>query len=137
MHQIKWFQVFLCITNNSIRHQFFVYTELIGQTILFQTIQFSINHICIHTVKMSKSSIRPIDRTLSGVTSLAQSRPGSKEYPAFPKAPLDRLSYPEHLLEESYPFAEIQSVYSTAPADWPDFWLDFTILKPLQGFFFM
>ena len=26
-------------------------------------------------------------------------------------------SYPEHLLEESYPSAEVQSVYSTAPAD--------------------
>ena len=28
------------------------------------------------------------------------------------------MSYPEHLLGESYPSAERQSVYSTAPADW-------------------
>ena len=28
-------------------------------------------------------------------------------------------SYPEHALRgESYPFAELQSVYSAAPADW-------------------
>ena len=28
------------------------------------------------------------------------------------------LSYPEHSFGESYPSAEMQSVYSTAPADW-------------------
>ena len=28
------------------------------------------------------------------------------------------MSYPEHLLGESYPSAEMQLVYSTAPADW-------------------
>ena len=28
------------------------------------------------------------------------------------------VSYPGHLLCESYHFAEIQSIYSTTPADW-------------------
>ena len=34
-------------------------------------------------------------------------------------SPSDRLvSYPGHSLEGSYPSAEVQSVYSTAPANW-------------------
>ena len=32
------------------------------------------------------------------------------------------MSYPGHLLGESYPFAEIQSVYSTASANWATRW---------------
>ena len=49
-----------------------------------------------------------------------------KGYYAFPKAtallkpqPSNCLvSYPGHLLGESYPSAEMQSVYSAVPADW-------------------
>ena len=49
-----------------------------------------------------------------------------KEYSTFPKVPAllkfspsDCLvSYPEHSLGDSYPSAEMQSVYSAAPADW-------------------
>ncbi len=41
--QRKWFQVLLCITNNSIKHQPFVDTELNDQTVLFLTSQFSIS----------------------------------------------------------------------------------------------
>ena len=40
--KVKQFQVLLCITNNSIKHQPFIYTQLNDQTVLFQTIQFSI-----------------------------------------------------------------------------------------------
>ena len=40
---VKWFQVLQCITNNSIKHQSFIYTQLNDQTVLFQTIQFSIS----------------------------------------------------------------------------------------------
>ena len=43
--KVKWFQVLLCITNNSIKHQSFIYTQLNDQTVLFQTIQFSISHL--------------------------------------------------------------------------------------------
>ena len=37
--------VLLCITNNSIKDQSFVYTQLNDQTVLFQTIQFSMSHL--------------------------------------------------------------------------------------------
>ena len=36
LHTVKWFQVLLSITNNSIK-QLFIYTQLNGQTVLFQT----------------------------------------------------------------------------------------------------
>ena len=75
---------------------------------------------------MSNSSTWPIDRTLSDATTLDQSGPGSDgnegllhflQSSSFTGAlPLDCLeSYLGHSL---YPSAEMQSVYSTAPADW-------------------
>ena len=42
-----------------------------SKAVLFQTIQFSLS--------MHFSSIRPIDRTLSGATTLGQSGPGSDD----------------------------------------------------------
>ena len=42
MDKVKRFQVLVFITNNSIKHQTFVYSLLNNQTDLFQTIQFSI-----------------------------------------------------------------------------------------------
>ena len=67
--------------------------------------------------------------TLSGATTPGQSEPerdGSKGVLQIPQnsnitgaSPSDCLvSYPGHLLEESYPSAEMQSTYSTAPASW-------------------
>ena len=44
LHTVKWFQVLLCITNISIKHQSFAYTQLHDQIVLFQSIQFSILH---------------------------------------------------------------------------------------------
>ena len=43
LRTVKKFDVLLCITNNSFKHQSFVYTQLNGQTVLFQTIQMSNN----------------------------------------------------------------------------------------------
>ena len=43
LHTVKSFQVLLFNTNDSIKHLSFVYTQLNDQTILFQTIQFSIS----------------------------------------------------------------------------------------------
>ena len=43
--KLNSFQVLLCITNNSIKHQSFAYIQLNDQTVLFQTIQFSISHL--------------------------------------------------------------------------------------------
>ena len=36
VHKVKQFQVFLYITNNLIKHQSFVHTQLNDQTVLFQ-----------------------------------------------------------------------------------------------------
>ena len=43
LHAVKWYQILLCITNNSIKHESFVYTQLNDQTFLFLTIQLSIS----------------------------------------------------------------------------------------------
>ena len=79
---------------------------------------------------MSNSSIWPIDRTLSAATTTDQSGPGSNgneqvlhilqssKTAALPSNSL--MSYPGYLLMESYPSAEMQSVYSTAPANWAE-----------------
>ena len=45
VNKVKWFQVLLRITNNSIKRQLFLYTQLNDETILFLTIQFSISHL--------------------------------------------------------------------------------------------
>ena len=68
---------------------FFVYARLNVKTVLFQAIQFSIS--------TQFSSIWPIDRTLSGATTPGQSEPGVmaiNEYSAFPIVPA--LREPHH-----------------------------------------
>ena len=100
------------ISNNSV---------LRTKTLLFQAIQLSIS--------TQFSSIWSIDRTLSGATTLGQCRPGSdgnegelyipQNFSIAGALPSDCLvSYPGHSLGESYPSAEMQSVYCTAPTDW-------------------
>ena len=74
---------------------------------------------------MSNCFIWLVDKTLSSATTLDQSGPGSDgneeilhipQSSSITEASSDCLvSYTELALEESYPFAEIQSVYSTAP----------------------
>ena len=67
--------------------------------------------------------------TLLGATTPSQSGPGSnfnegalnipQSFRISGTLPSDCLvSYPGHLLRESYHTTEMQSVYSTAPADW-------------------
>ena len=90
-------------------------------TVLFQTIQFSTN--------TEFSSISPIDRALSSATTQNQSGPwsdGNEGVLRIPQissiteaSPSDCLVlYTRHSLGESYPSAEKQSVYSTAPVNW-------------------
>ena len=83
----------LCITDNSIKHQSFVYTQLNDQAVLSQTTQFnmitqfyiytqlSIKTVLFQTIQfcviIQFSSIWPIDKTLSGATTPSQSEPGS------------------------------------------------------------
>ena len=82
----------------------------------------------------------PIDRALSGATTLGQSEPGSHGNEGVLRIPQSSstagtspsdclVSYPGHSLGGSYPSAEVQSVYSTAPADWATFVLDFASRK--------
>ena len=52
LHTVKSFQVLQCITNYSIKHQSFVYTQLKVKTVLFLTIQFSISHLFAHSLNM-------------------------------------------------------------------------------------
>ena len=78
---------------------------------------------------MWNSSIWPIDRTLSGATTLGQSGPwsdGNEWVLCIPQnssiteaSPSDYLvSYPGYRLGEFYPSAEMSSEYSSSPADW-------------------
>ena len=103
----------------------FVHTQLNVKAVLFQTIQFSIS--------MQFSFIWPIERTLSGATTPGQSRlrsDGNEEILRIRQrssiigtSPSDCLvSYPGHSFGGRS--AEVQSVYSTAPADWGSFQLD-------------
>ena len=103
-----------------------------SKTFLFQAIQFS-QIVLIQTIPFSISMqhiyIQPLDRAQSGVTIPGQSGPGSNgiegvlRIPESPgitgTSPSDFLvSYLGHSLEEFYPSTEVQSVYSTAQADW-------------------
>ena len=75
---------------------------------------------------MSNCSIWPIDRTLSDTTSPGQSGPGSDGNKHSPTLHhywnltmrLFGVIYRTIVVLGSYPSAEMQSVYSTAPADW-------------------
>ena len=90
---------------------------------------------------MLNSSIRPIDRTLSGATTSSQSRLGSNGNEGVLHIPQSSgitgalpsdclLTYTGHLLEGgSYSSTEIQTVYSTAPANWVDTRMSLTRYK--------
>ena len=101
--------------------QFSTNTQFNWQKNLFQTIQFMIN--------TQFTSVWPLDRTLSGATTRGLSGPGSDGSEGILRIPQSSsitgtspsdclVLYPGHSLGESYPSAEMQSVYSTAPADW-------------------
>ena len=108
------------------------------KTVLFQAIQFSISTQSKYqkqfyfkqlSINAHFSSICAIDRTLSGTTTPAQSGSGSDGNEELLHIPQsfnitgisssdDLMSYPGHSLRcGSYPSAERESVYSTAPAD--------------------
>ena len=133
--KVKWIQVLLCITNNSIKHQSSVYSQLNVKTDQFQAIQFRINHLLAHSVNDRvyrlnvKQFIWPIDKTLSGANTPGQNVTGSDGIEvvlhilqgssitrAFPSDCL--MSYLRCSLELSYSSAAMKSVCFTAPADW-------------------
>ena len=103
-----------------------------SKTFLFQAIRFS-QTVQIQTIQSHKyavSSIYPIDRAQSGATIPEQSGPGGdcnegilripQSFSITGTSPSDCLvSYAEYSLwQGSYPSVEVQSVDSTAPADW-------------------
>ena len=78
---------------------------------------------------MANTPIWPIDRILSGATTPGNSGPGSNGNERVLRIPQSSsitgasqsdclMSYPGHTLGEFYPYAEMQSVYSVAPAEW-------------------
>ncbi len=54
VYAVYWFQVFLYITDNSIKYQSFVHTQLNVKTVQFQTIQFSISYLFALSLKHIK-----------------------------------------------------------------------------------
>ena len=81
LHTVKWFQVLLCIHNNSIRHQSFVYIHFDKQTVLFQINQFNISRLFALSLnvkrfrlylKIPENFVRLISWTYSGLCSLVK-----------------------------------------------------------------
>ena len=115
------------MTNNSIKHRSFVYSQLDVKQFYFK--QFNLAWvICLNTIQILNSSIWLIDRTLSGVTTPSQCGPGSdgneevlhisQSFSITEALASDCLmSYPWHSLKGSYVTAEMQLVYSTAPVN--------------------
>ena len=54
LHTVKQFQAFLSNTINFIFSQWFVYTQLIGQKVLFLTIQLNISHLFAHNLNIKQ-----------------------------------------------------------------------------------
>ena len=115
----------------------FVYTQLNSQRVLFLTVLFNKSFVC---TQFKCQTV--LFRTLSGATTLGQSGPwssGNEGVLHIPQSswtgvsPSDCLvSYPRHTFfffvgGESYPSAEMQSVYSTASTKWT------TIVKLTRG----
>ena len=137
MHTVKWFQVLLCVTYSSIKYQSFVYSELNDQTVLFQTIQFSISHLSAYSLNVKQFYLThrwipiryygPGSNSNEGVQRIPQSS-------SITEASLSGclMLYPRHSLGGGVPFlsAEMQLVYSTAAADWAPkgFWSSYNFL---------
>ena len=123
----------LCITNNSIKHQLFVFIHLKDQTVLLQTIRFSISHLFTLYLNVKlywNLTISPIDKTLSGATTPGQSvwgSDGNERVLCFSRAgylPLDgSVSYPGHSLGGGVFILcrDAEAIESTASAAWDEF----------------
>ena len=125
LHVSRSFFLQICMST------FFVYTQLNVKIVLFQTIQFSI--------RWQFSFIWPIDRTISGATTPGECGPGNDGNKGVLHIPQSSsitgtslsdclVPYLAQSLEEFYPSAEMQLVYSAAPVDWAKGKSDF-ILK--------
>ena len=90
-----------------------------SKTVLFQTIQFSIS-----TQFKCQTVLFDPYIGLSGATIPDQNGPGSDSNEGLPcisqSSSINGASPSDYFVEESYSSAEIQSVYSAAPADWAE-----------------
>ena len=59
VNKVKGFHELLCITNNSIKHQSFVSTQLNDQTVLFLAIKFTSSHFFAHSLKCQTDLFDP------------------------------------------------------------------------------
>ena len=73
--KVKRFQVLLCVTDNLIKHQSFIYTQSNDPTFLFQAVQFSISHLFVLSLNVKQFYLT--HRTLSSAITPGQSRPRS------------------------------------------------------------
>ena len=81
LHTVKCFQLLLCISENSTKHQSFVYTRLNDWIVLFLTIQFNISHLFAHSLNVKQFyQVLPLQvRVDLGVMAM-------KVFSTFPKA---------------------------------------------------
>ena len=102
------------ISNNSVKHKHTVGKTFPLQAIQFtQTIQFSISMLLV----LFNPQIGPSGPGSNGNEGVLRIPQSSSTAGTSPSDCL--VSYPGHSLGGgSYPSAEVQSVYSTAPADW-------------------
>ena len=111
MPTAKWFQILQCITNDSIKNQSFVYSQLNGQTILFLAIPFNIKHLFTHSLNVKLLYLTHHVLPISVRADLGEMV--MKGYSSFPKAPGLTIKSFSVLLS-----AEMQPVYSTVLSDW-------------------
>ena len=50
----KWYQVLQCMTNNSIKHQLFAYTQLNDQRVLFLIIKFDTSRLFAPSINVKQ-----------------------------------------------------------------------------------
>ena len=117
------------ITKNSIKHQSFLYTQLNDQTILFQTSQFRLSYLLALSLNVKqfylthwKDSIRSCHSgpVWTRERWQRQGTPHSQEPQHFWSHTIRVFSVISRTVvgPRFYLRAEMQSVYSKAPADW-------------------
>ena len=118
---VKWFQVLLCITNNSIKYQSFVYTQLNHQIVLFQIIQFCSSHLFTLSLNVKQfhltHKLDPIRCYYSG-PEWTWEQWQWRGIPHFPNLQGWSLAIRWFNVMRYYPSAEMKPVYSTPLAGW-------------------
>ena len=115
MHSLRWFQVPLCTSNNSIKHQLFAYKQLNGQRDLFLRIRFNVSHLFANILKG-----QTVLFDLSDATPQGQSWPrsnGNEVVLHIPQSSRITGASQSDLVSYILLSIEMQLVYSTATAN--------------------